>query len=367
VLPSNTSLESAQEPPSHSRNGRERNSFDWFFVGPNGLRAGWSILLFYGIFYFFRLFVGSVFFSAGLIGETMDNSARFVLIAELIPFLSLLASAAIMALLERRRLSSYNLAGPRRIWRFASGGLAGFSALSLLVGALVWGSWLRLAPGALSAAQTARLSVLWGCAFLVVASVEEGLFRCYALSTLARGINFWWALAAEAVVCADAFRQSHDHGALGVYLIAALGFFPCLALHQKAAPCSGFWQAAWVTSTVFGLYHTLNSGENWIGVFATAAIGFAFCLSVRLTGSAWWAIGFHAAWDWAETFFYGTADSGLQGQGHLLAAHPAGNPLWSGGADGPEGSLLALGVILLLILFLFLVYGRQRRAALAVA
>jgi hypothetical protein len=38
---------------------------------------------------------------------------------------------------------------------------------------------------------------------------------------------------------------------------------------------------------------------------------------------------------------------------------PAGNPLWSGGTDGPEGSLLVLGVILLLLVALLVVYGRK--------
>ena len=81
--------------------------------------------------------------------------------------------------------------------------------------------------------------------------------------------------------------------------------------------------------------------------------------SVRVTGTAWWAIGCHAAWDWAETFFYGTADSGLQPQGHYLTTNPVGNALWSGGADGPEGSLLVIGAILLLLALLLVVYGRR--------
>jgi len=118
-----------------------------------------------------------------------------------------------------------------------------------------------------------------------------------------------------------------------------------------------------VTSTFFGFFHTSNGGENWIGVFAAAAIGFIFCVSVFVTGSAWWAIGCHAAWDWAETFFYGTADSGQQGQGHLLSATPAGNSLWSGGADGPEGSLLVLGAILFLLLVLLGFYRRGNSAS----
>jgi len=181
--------------------------------------------------------------------------------------------------------------------------------------------------------------------------------------TLTRGINFWWALGIVAAICLDLLLRSKGNGVWGVYAIALLGLLPCLMLQVRKAPGSGFWQAAWVTSTLFGYIHTGNGGENWIGIFAAAFIGFVFCVSVRVTGSAWWAIGCHAAWDWAETFFYGTADSGLVAPGHYLAASvPANaNPLWSGGADGPEGSVLVLGVILLMLAALLVIYGRRRQ------
>ena len=334
---------------------------DRIFIGPQGLRAGWSILLFAAFFYIFREIVGTVFFAAGLIDKNRDDSAISLLIGELIPFLALVGAAWFMALLEGRRILSYHLAGKYRAVRFLVGAAAGFAALSLLVGALAWGGWLQLSSSTLSPTDAWRNAVLWGCVFLVVGSVEEGLFRCYGLFTLHRGINFWWALVTQIAICLFLAMRHGDHGAWGVYLASLLGLFPCLMIHMSAAPHDGsFWQAAWVTSTVFGLYHTANGGENWIGVFAAASIGFVFCVSVRVTGSAWWAIGCHAAWDWAETYFYGTADSGLRGQGHLLSASPMGNPVWSGATDGPEGSLLVLAVILLLLLGLLALYGRTR-------
>jgi uncharacterized protein len=363
--PISPGLESSagQKPAVAWQEGRDRNNFDRVFIGAHGLRAGWSILLFYAIFYLFRLLIGTVFFTAGFVRDTNDNSAISDFIIELIPFLSLLASTALMAALERKRILDYNLAGPRRARNFASGLTSGFLAISFLVAAMAWGGWLQFEPTTLSAAQALRYGALWGCAFFVVGSVEEGMFRCYALATLTRGINFWWALASQVVICADVYFRVHGNGAFGVYLMVALGIFPCVALHQTRAASSPFWAAAWVTSTVFAFYHTANNGENWIGIFAAGSIGFIFCASVRFTGSAWWAIGFHAAWDWAETFFYGTADSGMQGQGHFLSANPLGNPLWSGGDDGPEGSLLVLGVILAVFLFLLLTYGRHKPCA----
>jgi membrane protease YdiL (CAAX protease family) len=348
---------SPQPAPWHERD------FDWVFIGPNGLRAGWAILLFAGLYYLFREVVGTLFFAAGLIHDTSADSAGAVLGSEFAAFLSLVPAALIMILLEDRRVLSYNLGGPRRVGHFFSGLFAGFIAISLLVAGLALGGWMHVAPATLTAPEAVRLGALWIAVFLIVASVEEGLFRCYALSTLTRGINFWWALAAQIGLCCYLALDTGHNGAPGVYLAAAIGLFPCLILNQKLGARSAFWQAAWVTSTFFGFYHTSNTGENWIGVFAAAAIGFVFCVSVFVTGSVWWAVGCHTGWDWAETFIYGTADSGQQGQGHLFSAAPTGNPLWSGGSDGPEGSLLVVGAILLLLLVLAGFYGRNKSTA----
>jgi membrane protease YdiL (CAAX protease family) len=199
----------------------------------------------------------------------------------------------------------------------------------------------------------------WGVVFLFTGCFEEGSFRCYLQFTLTRGINFWWALGLVAALCLELALRAKGNGVWGVYGIALLGLLPCLYLHLKKRARSAFWFAAWVTSTLFGFIHTSNNGENWIGIFAAALVGFVWCVSVWVTGSAWWAIGCHAAWDWAETYFYGTADSGLVATGHYLTASAAGNPFWSGGADGPEGSLLVLGVILLLLAALLVIYGRK--------
>jgi hypothetical protein len=283
------------------------------------------------------------------------------LIGEAVSFLALVATASLAALIERRRnLLAYNLNGPRRVPHFLSGLVAGFAALSALVGAMAWGGWLQFGPIALSGAAVFKYGALWATAFLLVGCVEEGQFRCYLQFTLTRGLDFWWALGTVGVASVLVLAIPRCNGSAGVCAIALLGLVPGLLLHIKRTPGAGFWQAAWVTSTIFGFIHTFNKGENWIGIFAAAAIGFVFCVSIRVTGSAWWAIGCHAAWDWAQTFFYGTADSGLQPQGHYFTAAPAGNALWSGGANGPEGSLLVLGAILLLLVALIAIYGRNK-------
>jgi membrane protease YdiL (CAAX protease family) len=151
--------------------------------------------------------------------------------------------------------------------------------------------------------------------FLLAGFFEESVFRGYIQFTLTRGIGFWW----------------------GALLFAA----------------------------VFGLTHGTNPGESPIGLASMVGAGLIFSLSLWYTGSLWWAVGFHAAWDWGQSFFYGTPDSGLVSQGHLFEAHPVGPLIWSGGATGPEGSVLVLPWLLLMALLMYLWWGRRTQSPFA--
>jgi hypothetical protein len=298
---------SAPEPPADQP--IETRILLFILMGKQGLRAGWSVMLFVLLLLLFMAGIGFAFSRLHLIDPKAHFTANAALFGELVPFLAMVGAAAIVALIERRRgnLLAFNLQEPHRASHFIQGLVAGFLALSALIGALAWGHWLTFGPVSLSGAQIFKFAALWGIAFLLVGCVEEGIFRCFLQSTLTRGINFWWALGVVGLVCLILVLTGKGSGIWGVYILAAAGLFPCLILHLKKTERSSFWQAAWVTSTLFGYVHTGNSGENWIGIFSAAAIGFVFVVSVRVTGSAWWAIGCHAAWDWSETYFYGAA------------------------------------------------------------
>jgi hypothetical protein len=361
AAPAETFLEAAT--PEAKKQSWMQRCFHWVrwaFIGDDGLRAGWSVAIFAFLFILFSSAVGFVFVQFHLISKMAVFTPNEAFFEELIGFLAMVGAAALVALIERRRsLLAYNLTGTRRIPHFIGGLAAGFTALSLLVGVLAWGNWLHFGPVALSGAEIFKFGAIWAAAFLLVGCYEEGMVRCYLQFTLTRGINFWWALGILSLLCLRLILHTKGNGVWGVYAFALLGLFPCLMLHIRKTPRSGFWQAAWVTSTLFGYIHTGNNGEDPIGIFAAALIGFAFCVSIWVTGSAWWAIGCHAAWDWAETYFYGAADSGNVAVGHYLSTSPFGNALWSGGADGPEGSLLVVPVVLLLMVSLLVIYRRR--------
>jgi hypothetical protein len=335
----------------------------WIYLGEHGLRSGWSAILFVIFSLLLITLLGTVstliqqkLFHAQAGGLT-PLSGIALGVTEV---LSILGAGALLARFENRSLLDYNLIGPDRCFHFLSGLILGFLALSGLVGSMAWGGWLRFGPIALGRMDALRYAAAWGVCFLLVGLFEEGSFRGYLQFTLTRGMNFWWAFFAVGGLCLFGILNHSGQGAWGIDLFALLGLVPCWLLQAKKVPSAPFWQTAWVTSTLFGFIHISNNGENWIGIFAAALAGFFFCASVRLTGSLWWAIGFHCSWDWAETYFYGTADSGLVAGGHLLTTIPTGNVLYSGGANGPEGSLLALPVFVLLLIVIFLLYGRKK-------
>jgi membrane protease YdiL (CAAX protease family) len=237
--------------------------------------------------------------------------------SEALTFAIVLLVTWIMSRVEHRPFGQYGLGGNARRWpQFAKGLFSGFAALSLLILGLYLGHWISF-NGFLLKSPGAILSngMLWLLAFLMVGFFEEFMFRGYLQFTLARGIGF---------------------GAIGFFIAAAVFNFS------------------------FGFVHGSNPGESPIGLFTAGLIGFVFCISLWYTRSLWWAIGFHATWDWGESYFYGTADSGGVSQGRLIDTHPQGKLLLSGGATGPEGSALCLLVIVLIAIWVWYSLRNER-------
>jgi membrane protease YdiL (CAAX protease family) len=289
---------------------RRRQALLNVFMGETGLRAGWRALLFLMLF---ALIIGVLQFLLAGMARGMHGAGELLpgpmLLFEGSQFAALLGTAALLGVIERRPLLAIPFrgvaGGPRLLW----GAVWGFVALSAMMG-LLWSRHLvAFGPSKMAAGPALGYGLAWGGVFLLVAFSEETLMRGYLQAILSPGI--------------------------------------------------GFWPAALVLSALFGAMHISNRGESHIGIATAALVGLLFCISLWYTGTLWWAIGFHAAWDWAQSFFYGTADSGLAARGHLLAEHPSGNVFWSGGATGPEGSPYVI-VLLLLAALLCWTWWRRR-------
>jgi membrane protease YdiL (CAAX protease family) len=303
------------------------------FIGRDGLRAGWSLLIFVAIFA--PLIIGANFIGHKLYppppktGTTASDASatpRFLFIAESIPFLLTLLVTGIMSKIEGRPNSVYGFGGSRKLSHFLAGLAWGVICLSLLILTLVKTGLLVIDSRLLFGSNIFSYGAIWLLGFLLVGLLEEYLTRGYVQYTLTRGLAglFQWA---------------------------------CKTRHSAAL---GFWTSAIMFSILFGLGHDKNPGESPIGLLSAGLAAMVFCLSLWRTGSLWWAIGFHTSWDWAQSFLYGVADSGLTVQHRLLATHYVGKPILSGGATGPEGSIFIVAILALVTLIILFTLPRAR-------
>jgi len=138
--------------------------------------------------------------------------------------------------------------------------------------------------------------------------------------------------------------------------LAVLGY-PLATLRRMI----GFWPAALLLSTLFTLGHLGNGGENAVGLASIFLQGFLLCTTVYLTGNLWLSVGLHAGGIFAEDFLFSLPDSGVVYTGHLSNALLSGPEWLTGGAVGPEASVLAAAVFFVAIIGLVVTY--RTRAA----
>ena len=270
------------------------------FVGSQGLYPGARLLIYLAM-------VALVFVVVDWVTQEIRvahaGTLPGMLLWEMSVLLAAIVPAFVMARLEERSLADFGLPGRQAFGRsFWAGALWGIASLTVLLLVLRLAGAFEFGTLALHGARILKFAFFYAILFLATGLFEEFLFRGYSQWVLTQGMHFWPAAA--------------------------------------------------LLSVGFGAIHIANPGEAKTGLVAAGLIGFFFCLTLRRTGSLWWAIGFHMSWDWGESFFYSVPDSGGMVPGHLLNSSFHG-PVWlTGGSVGPEGSLLIF-VLLALMWVLF--------------
>jgi membrane protease YdiL (CAAX protease family) len=287
-----------QPPPSHPRPFQ----LEPMFIGPDGVRAGWRAALFAALFLLFMTMAANAarLLHLALLGPPGPITARVLGSQEALALVCALLAALVLARLERRPFDDYGMplaqAFGKKFWIGAVWGVGAMSAMIFLIHAL---GGYSLGAIDLPRAALARYALEWAAVFLLVGLYEEFFFRGYLQFTMTSGIHFW--------------------------------------------------PAAFLLSAAFGAVHLRNPGEGPVGALSVFVIGMFFCFTLRRTGTLWFAIGFHAAWDYCETYVYSVPDSGIFMPGHLLSSSFHG-PAWlTGGTVGPEGSIFDF--VILAILF----------------
>ena len=283
------------------------------FFNSRGLRAGWRLLIFVAIFMGLGLVLDRVVPVVFHLQHRPFLDPVSLSVAEIASLVQALIATWIMARIERRHFQQYGIPPLRRAFArdFWAGAVWGIGSTSSLIGLIAAFGGYRILGLAIHGAELWYFTALWTIANLLIGFSEELQFRAYLLFTTADGI--------------------------------------------------GFWAAAILLSIGFGAMHFFfKPHERWEDFASTGLLGLFMCFTLRRTGSLTFAIGFHAAFDFANLFVWSGQNAGEYAPGHLLQTTWQG-PQWvTGGLLGPEASRLVFPVIALMFLLFDRLYRRAK-------
>jgi len=273
------------------------------FFNARGLRAGWRLLIFIGMFVGLGYLADWIAPRLPLISDLRQRAFLDPLglaYHEVETLVQVLIPTWVMARVERRRFAAYGIpirnAFGSDYWMGWAWGLGSTSLLIAMIAVL---GGYRIAGLAIHGGTLCYFTVVWLMANVLIGFSEEIQFRAYLLTTLADGIGFWVAA-----------------------ILLSLGFG---ALHYFFKP-----------------------HERWEDFASTGLLGLFICLTLRRTGSLAFAIGFHAAFDFANLFLWSGQIAGEYAVGHLLDTRWQGPQWLTGGLLGPEASRMVFIVIALM-------------------
>ncbi|MGD1894864.1 MAG: lysostaphin resistance A-like protein [Cyclobacteriaceae bacterium] len=216
--------------------------------------------------------------------------------------------------LDKRDFSAYGLKLHRQTFVYLVVGiLIGLLTVALLLGIGKLTETLSITKSSPSPELASAL--LFGCKMLLVAIIEETLYRGYLFS------NLYESLPSKSLSKSSA-------------LILAVG----------------------LSSALFGLAHFGNDSASIRSMSLLTINGVVWCIPFILTNNLGLSIGLHAAWNFAQSLV-GFTMSGNQAAHSFFTIENVGSVIWTGGEYGPDAGLLGL-IGFLIMLFLSLVFIR---------
>lgn len=290
-----------------------RAPLNTLFHNDQGLRAGWRLLLYIILVVIFSMAMNFALDKLFHVPKTSTPAPWQIFLQEFLLFILVFLPACLMAWLEHRPVGDYGL--PLHAFfaaRFWQGCALGVVEIVALMGGIAAFGGYSFGGLNIHGAAIWQWAVFWLLFFIVVGLFEEFAFRGYLQFTLADGI--------------------------------------------------GFWPAAWILSLGFGAVHLMNKGESWVGAVSVATIGLIFAFTLKRTGNLWLLVGWHASFDFGETFLFSVPNSGNVFEGHLSNATLHG-PTWlTGGSVGPEGSVFSFITMGAAALFIHKVFPARKSA-----
>lgn len=196
-------------------------------------------------------------------------TVRTLLIAQALQAIVMVAiPTAIMIRLKREPATYFGWGRTDRLRQLGIGLFAGAGLMTTLLLLLALLGVFSFGSPTLSLMQAISHGFGYALAFVLTAVAEEGFVRGYGLVQLSRAISFW--------------------------------------------------PAAIVTSLAFAALHLTHSTETPLALLQAGLIALVWAYSFRRSGGLWFACGFHAAWNFTQTFLFGVPDSGMSASDVLM-------------------------------------------------
>jgi len=278
----------------------------WIFLDDAGLRGIWRLALYASVTAILG-FSELIFLQLAVGPPPGRFNLGYWFPYEVLSFAAVFGAALVMAKIEGRPAGVYGLPRKGAFGKlFWQGCAIGFVEVGGLVGLIYIFGGYSFGEIELHGVEALRWALVWAVLFLFVGLFEEFLFRGYTQFTLAEMV--------------------------------------------------GFWPAAILLSLFFGAVHRDNLGETWTGIAGVALTGMVFAFGLKRTGNLWLVVGWHATFDFGETYLFSVPNSGTVFRGHLSGATLHGPDWLTGGSAGPEASVFSfvmLGVLTLAVHVLF--------------
>jgi membrane protease YdiL (CAAX protease family) len=262
------------------------------------LRALWRLLLQFLMFLLALLVCGSI----GLIlpqTPLLDWIARVGVLV-----IAIVTVWLACRMLDLRSFADLGLRLNRAWWIDLAGGLVlGALLMTAVFGVALAAGWIecRAVPARSAEFRPLPLALfLLFVSYVAVAFGEEILFRGYHLRNVAEGLSCRWV-----------------------------------------SPRAALWLSAVLTAALFAAAHSNHEDASMLSRANTALAGMLLATTVICTGRLALPIGFHITWNFFQGGVYGFPVSGDEFHVALLTTKNVGPTLWTGGAYGPEGGLLA--------------------------
>lgn len=103
------------------------------------------------------------------------------------------------------------------------------------------------------------------------------------------------------------------------------------------------WVALLISAVFFGWMHISNDNATWWSSLAIAIeAGLLLAAAYKWSGTLWVPIGIHWAWNYVQGNVFGLAVSGTDAGDNILTTIVDGPDIVTGGAFGPEASIVAV-------------------------